>query len=121
MTTPIVSSGKHMICDLKNIQNMSALHSLEKLQHVLDTICETHDYHVLARSHHAFDPQGHTLRYLLSESHLSIHTFPEKKYAAIDIYTCRDYPDDGVYEQIYDYLVTQFDCDREKPIIVLRG
>lgn len=121
MTTSIVSSGKHMICDLKDIQNMHTLHSLDALQRVFDTICETHKFHVLAKSHHAFEPQGHTLLYLLSESHLSIHTFPEKQYAAIDIYTCRDYPDDSVYEAIYDFLVTSFDCTRDRPLIVLRG
>ena len=116
-----VSSGKHMICDLKNIRNLSELNSLETLRNVLDTICKTHDFHVLAKTEHVFEPHGHTLLYLLSESHISIHTFPEKQYAAIDIYTCRDYPDDSVYNQIYDYLWEVFACDREKPIIINRG
>ena len=35
-----------------------------------------------------FTPQGITAVCLLSESHLSIHTWPEKNYAAIDIFTC---------------------------------
>ena len=37
---------------------------------------------------HKFDPQGVTAVTLLAESHISIHTWPEKKCAAIDIYTC---------------------------------
>lgn len=37
---------------------------------------------------HKFNPQGVTLILLLSESHVSIHTWPEKGCAAIDIYTC---------------------------------
>ena len=37
-----------------------------------------------------FKPQGVTLLALLSESHASIHTWPEIGYAAIDLYTCGD-------------------------------
>jgi S-adenosylmethionine decarboxylase len=35
-----------------------------------------------------FDPNGCTILILLSESHLSIHTYPEEEFAAIDCYTC---------------------------------
>ena len=37
-----------------------------------------------------FTPQGVTVLALLSESHMSIHTWPEKGEAAIDVYTCGD-------------------------------
>ena len=37
-----------------------------------------------------FQPQGVTLLALLSESHASIHTWPEIGYCAIDLYTCGD-------------------------------
>ena len=35
-----------------------------------------------------FEPQGVTAIALLAESHLSIHTWPEARYSAIDIFTC---------------------------------
>ena len=35
-----------------------------------------------------FEPQGVTAIALLSESHLSIHTWPESSYSAVDIFTC---------------------------------
>ena len=35
-----------------------------------------------------FEPQGVTAIALLAESHLSIHTWPESKYSAVDIFTC---------------------------------
>jgi S-adenosylmethionine decarboxylase len=35
-----------------------------------------------------FDPQGVTVVSLLSESHISIHTWPEEGRAAVDVYTC---------------------------------
>ena len=35
-----------------------------------------------------FEPQGVTVICLLSESHISIHTWPEKGQAAVDVFTC---------------------------------
>jgi len=35
-----------------------------------------------------FEPQGVTAIALLAESHISIHTWPESKYSAVDIFTC---------------------------------
>jgi len=37
-----------------------------------------------------FEPQGVTVICLLSESHISIHTWPEEEKAAVDCYTCGD-------------------------------
>jgi S-adenosylmethionine decarboxylase len=39
---------------------------------------------------HPFDPQGITGFALLAESHISIHTWPECGFAAIDAFTCGD-------------------------------
>ena len=39
-------------------------------------------------SSHKFQPQGVTAVALLAESHISIHTWPEKGEAAVDIFTC---------------------------------
>ena len=35
-----------------------------------------------------FKPQGVTAIALLAESHISIHTWPESNYSAVDIFTC---------------------------------
>jgi len=37
---------------------------------------------------HQFHPQGVTALALLAESHISIHTWPEHGYAAVDVFTC---------------------------------
>lgn len=39
---------------------------------------------------HKFEPQGITAVALLSESHISIHTWPEDASCAVDVYTCGD-------------------------------
>lgn len=43
---------------------------------------------ILSIQEHQFYPQGVTVLILLSESHLSIHTYPEQGFAGIDCYTC---------------------------------
>lgn len=116
-----VSTGKHMICDLANIRNMTHLESMESMHELLNDICEKYDFTVLNRTQHTFEPHGLTVLYMLSESHISIHTFPEQHYLAFDIYTCREYEDDTIYMEIYDKLVKWFHCDRGIPTILLRG
>jgi S-adenosylmethionine decarboxylase len=96
------SSGKHMICDIKNIRNKNLIHDLTKINGLLDTICKAYDFTVLNRAAYEFSPQGLSILYLLSESHISIHTFPERDYIALDIYTCREYTDNSVYLEIYE-------------------
>ena len=57
---------------------------------------------------HQFQPFGATLLYVLAESHLSIHTYVEEKYVAIDLYCCSTSTNmNKVLEIIYDY----FDCN----------
>lgn len=52
-----------------------------------------------------FEPQGVTVLCLLSESHISIHTWPEEGKAAVDVYTCGDCNPklgcDMIIEQLY--------------------
>ena len=43
---------------------------------------------VLKTVSHKFEPQGVTIICLLSESHISIHTWPEEHKASADIFTC---------------------------------
>lgn len=114
------SSGKHMICDIKNIKNHHLIHDLKNIKNILDTICFNYNFTILNKIEHLFEPQGLSIIYLLSESHISIHTFPERNYIAIDLYTCRNYPDNSTYLAIYNYLTDCFDADKETPVILDR-
>jgi S-adenosylmethionine decarboxylase len=56
---------------------------------LLDRIVATMDLHVVATTVHVFPgPGGITALYLLSESHLTIHTFPETGSATLNVYCC---------------------------------
>ena len=74
---------------------------------MLKNICHENDFQILQEVEHQFSPQGCSILFLLSESHLSIHTFPEKNHMSFDIYTCRQYNDNSEYNKIYEYLINE--------------
>ena len=45
---------------------------------------------VVAKVIHQFSPQGVSGVVVLAESHISVHTWPELGYAALDVFTCGD-------------------------------
>ena len=47
----------------------------------------------IEKAFHRFQPQGVSGVVVIQESHLSIHTWPETGYAAMDFYTCGDHTD----------------------------
>lgn len=56
---------------------------------VLEEITVLCGFQVVSRSYKKFEPQGLTAMLLLAESHISIHTWPEKALFCIDIFTCQ--------------------------------
>lgn len=56
---------------------------------------------------HKFAPQGVSGVVIISESHLTIHSFPEHGYASIDVYTCGDLDPTIAANYIADALGSQ--------------
>lgn len=85
--TVVTSIGSH--CVLEIYDSPSSL--LDDPQAVLEALRKAA---VAARAtllhttHHEFTPHGITALALLAESHISVHTWPERGYAACDVFTC---------------------------------
>lgn len=56
---------------------------------------------IIKSTSHFFSPQGISLIYLISSSHMSIHTWPENNYIHIDFLTCDD---NKIYDNIEPVL-----------------
>jgi len=110
----MTSSGKHLICDFKNITNTKLLNSKLELKLMCKNICIENNFTILGEVDHEFHPQGCSFVLLLSESHLSVHTFPEKKHLAFDLYTCRQYDNNSVYINIYVELCAKLGTSSAK-------
>ncbi|MCF6094874.1 adenosylmethionine decarboxylase [Microaerobacter geothermalis] len=94
--------GRHVAIDTWGV-DFDLLNNAEWLQHQMVEAAETSGATILGVQSKKFEPQGATVLLLLSESHLSIHTYPEKGFAAIDCYTCGETVDPQV---AIDYLIS---------------
>ena len=81
--------GTHLIVDLFNC-GFGVLNDSEALKALLVMAAEEAKCTVLHAYAHQFNPQGVTAVAVLAESHISIHTYPERGYAALDVFTCGD-------------------------------
>ena len=79
--------GKHLLLELYGC-NSDKLNDEIFLRCKIDNASKLARASVLNLASNKFEPFGVTAIALLAESHLSIHTWPESQYAAIDIFTC---------------------------------
>jgi S-adenosylmethionine decarboxylase len=67
---------------------------------------------------HEFNPFGVSGVVVIAESHLSIHTWPEYRYAAVDIFTCGDVIQP---EHAVSYIASRFRCKSPSVVEMKRG
>ncbi|OPX30961.1 MAG: adenosylmethionine decarboxylase [Candidatus Omnitrophica bacterium 4484_171] len=81
-------AGIHLIVEL---WKASSLSSLPKIKKALQESVKACGATLLKIDLHKFNPQGGISGVaIIAESHISIHSWPEYKYAAIDIFVCGD-------------------------------
>jgi S-adenosylmethionine decarboxylase proenzyme len=73
---------------------------------------------VLGESFHHFSPQGVSGVVIIAESHLSIHTWPEHGYAAVDIFTCGTFVNP---EKAADLLIEKLGSKNHSVMEIPRG
>ena len=81
--------GKHYLLNLYEC-SFSLLNDENFLIDLLENAAIASGATVCQTIHKKFEPQGCTVLCLLSESHISIHTWPEEGKAACDVYCCGD-------------------------------
>ena len=82
--------GKHCILELYNCDS-AKLDDEAFLRDTITSAAKRAGATLLNLITHRFQPQGVTGLALLAESHISIHTWPESGYAAVDVFTCGDH------------------------------
>lgn len=79
--------GRHFIAQYYDCNN-KALTDVNKLKEAMTEATKLSGAHVLTNCDHVFEGNGYSLVFLLSESHASIHTYPEYNACFIDLFTC---------------------------------
>ena len=84
--------GTHIVCELSGC-DAAKLTDVEAVREMMQAAARAANATVIETAFHRFQPQGVSGVVVIQESHLSIHTWPETGYAAMDFYTCGDHTD----------------------------
>lgn len=110
MQTPVlnISLGKHYIvecydCSVEILNDAAALESI-----LIDAACRA-GATVIDSTFRTFEPQGVSGVVVIAESHLTVHTWPEHRYAAVDIFTCGSSID---FDTALQIIEQDFQCGR---------
>lgn len=79
--------GTQLLADFYNCES-EILDNTEKLIDLIKQGIATSELTYMEYTVHKFDPIGITALFIISESHIGIHTYPEHAFVSIDIYTC---------------------------------
>lgn len=79
--------GEHVLVDYHGC-DPEVLDDVGSLQKVMVETAEAIGAHIVTVEFHEFNPIGVSGVVVIAESHLTIHTWPEHGYAAVDLFTC---------------------------------
>lgn len=82
----IVPPGLHLIVDIESRVNLSDAVAIEHCLREAAQVCGARILNSCV--HHFGEHAGVTGVVVLAESHISIHTWPELRYAAVDLFMC---------------------------------
>ena len=98
-----VSLGNHYLIDLYECDK-SLLNDPIAVKNTIHSIIDKIGTRLISENYKEFSPVGISGFAIISESHISIHTWPEYSFAAIDIFSCNK----AVADEISEYVKTQF-------------
>lgn len=111
----IIFAGTHIILDLWHCSFSNKIASLRKMIKQAAKISRSNILHI--HMHRFGKEQGISGVAVLAESHISVHTWPERNYIAFDMFMCGNtYP-----ELASEFLIAMLKPKRKKVEIIKRG
>ena len=109
--------GTHLLVELRDC-NPEILKDLNMVKGALVSAAKEAKATIIDVSFHEFNPFGISGIVVIAESHLSVHTWPEYSYAAVDIFTCGDVIKPEVAAK---YLIAKFESKNPSVVEMKRG
>ena len=97
--------GKHLIATLQTASDES-IQTHDSFKDLVNQMIDTHQLVKLGEVYHDFSPGGFTAVICLSESHISIHTWPEYQLINVDVYLSNfQQNNDNTVQAIFENIV----------------
>lgn len=111
--------GMHLLVEFCACRNTKLLDDVQQIEEVLQKGLEVAKFTLVQLFSHKFYPIGVTSVAIISESHVSIHTYPETGHASIDIYHCSN--DSLPLLHLMEYLKLYFEPSDFVYVEAVRG
>ena len=98
--------GRHILVEFMNCK-ADVLNDVVQIEKAMVEAAQIAGATVINSTFHHFSPYGVSGVVVIQESHLAIHTWPEYRYAAVDLFTCGDSVDPWVS---FEFLKKAFDA-----------
>lgn len=109
--------GTHLLAELRDCDR-DRLDDLAYIREALLSAATEVGATILGDTFHQFSPQGVTGIVAIAESHLSIHTWPEYGYAALDVFTCGT---SFIPAKAARLVIQRLDCKNPEIVEIPRG
>ncbi len=109
--------GQHLLLELYECDR-EFLDRKDSIEEALVTSAREAGATVVDTVLHRFNPHGVSGVVVIAESHLTVHTWPEHGYAALDVFTCGD---KEILDDIQERLVRAFSAKRCSSKLINRG
>ena len=113
----LIHQSKHLLLELYGC-DFDKLNDESFLRCTLNNSARLANATVLNLISNKFEPHGVTAIALLAESHLSIHTWPESNYSAVDIFTCGQNMKPGIASK---YLIESLMAEEHSLRVIQRN
>jgi len=111
------SLGSHLLIELYGCESETLKYEKSVATTMLDAAAAS-EATIVTDSFHEFKPFGVSGAVVIQESHYTIHTWPEYRYAAVDLFYCGGAI--AVHKAV-DMLQERFKPERMKFLVVRRG
>ncbi|MDP2731250.1 MAG: adenosylmethionine decarboxylase [Dehalococcoidales bacterium] len=109
--------GSHFLVELINCPP-DKLRKVKDVKQIMDEVIRKSKTSLVDVAFHQFEPEGVSGVFLIKESHVAIHTWPEESYAAADIFTCGQEMDAYIAIEV---MKEKFEAEQVRYRIIPRG
>jgi len=108
--------GRHFIAEFYKC-NQVIINDKKAVETIMTEAVRISGATIIKPYFHTFSPQGVSGIIVISESHFAIHTWPEYRYAAVDLFSCSDFK----YREALTYIKDKFESDENIVNVINRG